>query len=236
MDRIECGLTEIKLAGTDTGVDAMKFEGYGAVFNNVDSYGDVIDPGAFANFLSDVKGGRQPWPAMLSQHGGWQVTAADMTPIGVWTDFAEDGHGLKVSGQLADTPRGREMYALLKMSPRPAIDGLSIGYIAKESIPRSQPEDPKRRLKRIDLVEVSLVTRPANGKARITGVKAIEDLCTLSEIEGYLREAGGFSRNEAKTLIARIKKSTGEDAGDDLAQITATAAAILNRMKGHHHV
>ena len=225
MNRFNCGLVELKFAA-DTGADAMTFTGYGAVFGNVDSCGDVIDPGAFASFLSDVKGGRQPWPAMLSQHGGWQVTAADMTPIGVWTDFSEDGVGLKVAGQLADTPRGREMYALMKMSPRPAIDGMSIGYIAKESIPRSNADEPKRRLKRIDLVEVSLVTRPANGKARVTGVKSLEEIESLSEIEDYLREAGGFSRNEAKTLIARIKKSTGADAGDDLAQI---AAALTKR-------
>lgn len=229
MDRIECGLTEIKLAGTDTGVDAMKFEGYGAVFNNVDSYGDVIDPGAFANFLSDVKGGRQPWPAMLSQHGGWQVTATDMTPIGVWTDFAEDGHGLKVSGQLADTPRGREMYALLKMSPRPAIDGLSIGYIAKESIPRSQPEDPKRRLKRIDLVEVSLVTRPANGKARITGVKSLEEIVTLADAERYLRDACGLSKSAAVALVSRIKGARRSESAelDELAEMLRRNTQII---------
>lgn len=232
MDRFNCGLVELKFAEAESGVEAMSFSGYGAVFGNIDSYGDVIDPGAFASFLSDVKGGRQPWPAMLSQHGGWQVTAADMTPIGVWTDFAEDGVGLKVTGQLADTPRGREMYALMKMAPRPAIDGMSIGYIAKESVPRSSPDEPKRRLKRIDLVEVSLVTRPANGKARVTGVKSLEEIETLSEIEGYLREAGGFSRNEAKTLIARIKKSTGVEAGDDLAQLTAALTGNIQTLKG----
>lgn len=120
---------------------------------------------------------------MLSQHGGLGLTSQDLTPIGVWTGLSEDGTGLKVEGQFADTPRGREMYALMKMAPRPGIDGLSIGYIAKESIPRSQPEDPKRRLKRIDLIEISPVTRPANGKARVTGIKSIEDLATLSEIE-----------------------------------------------------
>ncbi len=232
MDRFNCGLVELKFSGADTGADAMTFTGYGAVFGNVDSCGDVIDPGAFASFLSDVKAGRQPWPAMLSQHGGMQFTAADMTPIGVWTDFSEDGVGLKVSGQLADTPRGREMYALMKMSPRPAIDGMSIGYIAKESVPRSNADEPKRRLKRIDLVEVSLVTRPANGKARVTGIKSLEEIESLSEIEDYLREAGGFSRNEAKTLIARIKKSTGADAGDDLKQITA-ALTKSNFFKGN---
>ena len=234
MDRINCGLIEIKLAPPDqaSGVAAMSFSGYGAVFGNVDAGGDLIEPGAFVAFLADVKAGRQDWPAMMSQHGGMGLTTEDLTPIGVWTDFAEDGHGLKVEGTLADTPRGIEMYKLMKMQPRPAINGLSIGYIAKESIPRSQPHEPRRRLKRIDLVEASPVTRPMNGKARATSVKSLEELCSLSEIEDDLREAGGFSRNEAKTLIARIKKSTGGDAGDDLAQITAALTGNLNRMKG----
>lgn len=230
MDHLNCGLIELKFAGSPA--EGMSFEGYGAVFGNVDAGGDLIEPGAFAGFLADVKAGRQPWPAMMSQHGAMGLTSEDLTPIGVWTDFAEDGHGLKVQGMLADTTRGIEMYKLMKMKPRPAIDGLSIGYIAKEAIPRSSPDEPRRRLKRVDLIEVSPVTRPMNGKARVTGVKGIEDLVSLSEIESFLREAGGFSRNEAKTLIARIKKSTGDDAGDDLTQITAALMGNLNRMKG----
>ncbi len=209
MDRIQCDLIELKLAGSST--DVMSFSGYGAVFGNVDSYGDVIDPGAFATYLSDVQAGRQPWPAMLSQHGGWGVTSQDLTPIGVWTGLSEDGHGLKVDGVLADTPRGLEMYKLMKMDPRPAIDGLSIGYIAKESIPRSTPEEPKRRLKRIDLIEISPVTRPANGKARVTVVKSFEEIETLADAERYLRDACGLSRREATFLVSRIVKAKRSD-------------------------
>jgi len=234
MDRLNCGLIELKFA--DAGTDTMTFTGYGAVFGNIDSYGDVIDPGAFAAFLSDVKSGKQAWPAMLSQHGAWGATAEDMTPIGVWTDFAEDGHGLKVTGTLADTPRGREMYTLMKMTPRPAIDGMSIGYIAKEAIPRSNPDEPRRRLKRIDLVEISMVTRPANGKARVTGVKALEELSSITEIEDYLRDAGGFSRKEAKTIIARVKNSTGDDAVQGLSQIAASLRSSTSILKGNKNV
>lgn len=233
MNRLACALTEIKLAPPDTsGVETMSFEGYGAAFGNVDSYGDVIEPGAFAMFLSDMKSGKQPWPAMLSQHGGWGMSADDMTPIGVWTDLVEDGAGLKVTGKLADTPRGREFYALMKMSPRPAIDGLSIGYVAKEFEPRSKPEDPRRRLKRIDLMEISPVTFPANRNARVASVKSLDELGTLSEIEDFLREAGGFSRNEAKHLIARIKSATPREAADDLAQLTAALSKNATLLKG----
>lgn len=218
MQTLTCNLRELKFAADD-GAQAMSFTGYGAVFGNVDSYGDVIEAGAFSKFLADVKSGNQPWPAMLSQHGGWQLSAEDITPIGVWTDFAEDGHGLKVTGQLADTPRGLEMYKLMKMSPRPAIDGMSIGYIAKEWEPRSKPEDPKRKLKRIDLIEVSIVTRPANGKARVESVK---NDWTERDFERLLTRDAGLSRSDALVVINQGFKSliAMRDAGSaELAEL-----------------
>ena len=224
MQNLTCNLRELKFAA-DEGAQAMSFTGYGAVFGNVDSYGDVIEAGAFSKFLADVKAGNQPWPAMLSQHGGWQMSAEDMTPIGVWTDFSEDGHGLKVEGQLADTPRGREMHALMKMSPRPAIDGMSIGYIAKEWEPRTKPEDPKRRLKRIDLIEVSIVTRPANGKARVESVK--HDW-TERDFERLLTRDAGLSRSEALVVINQGFKSliAMRDAGSsELAELAQALKA-----------
>lgn len=224
MQNLTCNLRELKFAA-DEGAQAMSFTGYGAVFGNVDSYGDVIEAGAFSKFLADVKSGNQPWPAMLSQHGGWQMSAEDMTPIGVWTDFAEDGHGLKVTGQLADTPRGLEMYKLMKMSPRPAIDGMSIGYIAKEWEPRSKPEDPKRKLKRIDLIEVSMVTRPANGKARVESVKSD---WTERDFERLLTRDAGLSRSDALVVINQGFKSliAMRDAGNsELAELAQALKA-----------
>jgi len=224
MQNLTCNLRELKFAADD-GAQAMSFTGYGAVFGNVDSYGDVIEAGAFSKFLADVKSGNQPWPAMLSQHGGWQMSAEDMTPIGVWTDFAEDGHGLKVTGQLADTPRGLEMYKLMKMSPRPAIDGMSIGYIAKEWEPRSKPEDPKRKLKRIDLIEVSMVTRPANGKARVESVK---NDWTERDFERLLTRDAGLSRSDALVVINQGFKSliAMRDAGSsELAELAQALKA-----------
>ena len=202
---LACGLIEIKLTPPDagTGFDTMSFEGYGAAFGNVDSYGDIIEPGAFAAYLSDLQSGKQQWPVMLLQHGGYGITAEDMMPAGIWTSLAEDGKGLKVAGKLADTPRAREAYALMKMTPRPAIDGLSIGYIAKEWEPRSKPDDPRRRLKRIDLVEISLVTFPANAQARVDQVKSG---LGAREAEKALRDAG-FSRTEAKAILAGGFKS-----------------------------
>ena len=224
IERAAYGLKEIKFAATEGATAAeMMFSGYGAVFGNVDSYGDVIQPGAFSDTLAASHKTGQ-FPAMLLQHGGWGMGAEDMTPIGIWTSLSEDGHGLKVEGKLADTPRGREAYALMKMTPRPAIDGLSIGYIAKEWAQRSKPEEPRRTLKKVDLMEVSLVTFPANGKARIASVKSGADF-SEREFEQLMQDAG-LSRKEARIVMThgfRHLKAM-QDAGSE--ELDELAAAI----------
>lgn len=216
IERASFGLRELKLAPTEA--EGMTFEGYGAVFGNVDSYGDVIQPGAFADSLSAAKKSGT-WPAMLLQHGGWGMGAEDMTPIGIWTELSEDGIGLKVQGKFAETMRGKEAYALLNMQPRPAIDGLSIGYIAKEWSQRSKPEEPRRTLKKVDLMEVSLVTFPANGKARVSAVKSLDDIASLADAEAFLREVGGLSKSQAVAFIARVKAAAGRGEPDTLAEL-----------------
>lgn len=210
MERLACSLMEIKFDAGDAAT--MSFSGYGAAFGNVDAYGDVIAKGAFADTLAEAKR-TGIWPAMLSQHGGWGMTAEDMTPVGIWTDLDEDSKGLKVTGKLADTPRGRELYALMKMQPRPAIDGLSIGYIPKEWSARTKPDEPRRTLKKVHLVEISPVTFPANGKARVQSVKGAD--MTERDFERYLMQDAGFSRSEARQIIGHGFKSlaTMQDAG-----------------------
>jgi HK97 family phage prohead protease len=111
---------------------------------------------------------------MLSQHGGTDFT--DKTPIGIWIGLDQDDRGLKLKGKLAiNTTRGANAYALLKMKPRPAYNGLSIGYRATDyELHKSGPI--KRTLKSVDLVEISLVTFPADKFARVASVKAcLED-------------------------------------------------------------
>lgn len=223
MERTFIPLRELKFA-TD-GSDVMEFSGYGAVFGNVDAYGDVISPGAFADTLTAAqKSG--VFPAMLSQHGGWGMTAQDLTPVGVWSSLAEDGIGLKLDGVLAPTPRGQELGVLMKMKPRPAIDGLSIGYIAKEWTPRSKPEEPRRTLKKIDLIEISPVTFPANGKARVISVKSLAD--NERDLEAWLQRDAGLSRKEAQIVITKGFKALLEQR-DALGGELGELAAALKR-------
>lgn len=185
--------------------DTKTFSGYASVFGVVDSYGDVIEKGAFAQSIYEAKN-KGAWPAMLLQHGGYGMMAEDMSPIGIWLDLSEDDIGLKSEGKLADTQRGADTYQLMKMEPRPAITGLSIGYIPIKWDNRREPEDPRRRLREVKLFEISPVTFPANAEARVSEVKSLE---SMSEIEGYLREACGLSRSEARRLIYAVKRCDG---------------------------
>jgi uncharacterized protein len=166
MQHIICPFEVKNDPGTTDGIITR----YGNIFGNIDSYGDVVAPGAFKKTINDVMTGVTARPAMLLQHGG--ESAEDKTPIGIWTSMEEDSKGLRLQGKLAiKTKRGADAYALLKMTPRPALNGLSIGYRAKEfELHRTGPA--KRTLKAIDLVEVSLVTFPANRLATVTGVKS----------------------------------------------------------------
>ena len=187
-------------------------EGYGAVFGNVDSYGDIIMPGAFANSLKKARK-----PRMLCQHQWDKV-------IGVWDEVREDARGLYLKGTLAKTPLADEYYELLKMQ---AIDGFSIGYTTIES----EKQDDKRLLKEVDLWEVSIVTFPANEEARVTGVKSSPHV-TEREFEEFLREAG-YPRDAAKIIIARGFKALTDlrEADNVVLNAAEKFADFLNNLK-----
>lgn len=226
IERVARPLGEVKFAGDAAD---MTFSGYGAVFGNIDSYGDVIAKGAFSETLGHARKTGH-WPAMLSQHGGGFLQQ-DTTPIGIWTEMREDDTGLYVEGKLADTERGREAYSLLKMKPRPAYSGLSIGFLPKKWSVRTRPEEPRRTLEAVDLMEVSLVTFPANPKARVTGVKSGEDIRTVREFEDFLRDVGGFSHAAAKAIASGGFKASDprdEDAGQILEGLLGP---VLNSLK-----
>ncbi|MEN2980869.1 HK97 family phage prohead protease [Tistrella bauzanensis] len=221
MERMCCDLREVKLASDDD--DAMTLTGYGSVFGVVDSYGDVVAKGAFKATLAAAKAkGRMP--AMLAQHGGaW--SASDMMPIGVWTKMVEDNTGLYVEGRLAKTPRGIEAYELLRIN---ALSGLSIGYIPKTWRRSDKPDEPRRTLTAVDLLELSLVTFPANDKSRVASVKSA--ITTIRDFEAWLRDAGGYSRDEAKAIASHGYKAVTRPRDEGMSTDVAAYAARLRAL------
>lgn len=198
LERREFGLLDVKLATEESGT----FSGYGAIFGNVDSYGEIIKRGAFAESLNEWKG-RGKWPKMLLQHGGMGVTSDDMLPVGQWTAMSEDSRGLKVDGRLfaMNTERGQYVYEGLKSGE---LDSLSIGFQTIDAETEVRDGEQYRLLTKIKLWEVSIVTFPANERAKINTVKSLT-VDELREIESSLRE-GGLSQREAVIASSVLKK------------------------------
>lgn len=201
------------------------FSGYGSVFGVVDTYNEIVAVGAFAESLAEIKSTGRPLPAL------WQHRADQ--PLGIYTALVEDEKGLFVEGKLLkDAVRqATEAHALMKAG---AVSGLSIGYYVRES--SFDEKTNIRTLTKLDLVEVSLVTFPANDEARIDQVKmklAHGQLPTLPEFERFLREAG-FSKTKAAVIanrgLAHLLRSESEGkATDAVSKLSEAAAAFLKK-------
>lgn len=200
-----------------------EFTGYASTFGGEpDSYRDIIAPGAFRDTLiRHQQAGTRP--ALLWQH--------DMkAPIGYWLSLQEDQHGLLVSGKLTmEVEKARESHALMK-------DGalaMSIGFYINEA---EAMDGGLRLLKSVDLLEISLVAIPANPRARITEVKAL-DPNNPREFERRVREALGLSAREAKRLMsggwsALVRDERGDNS-EELALIASKLEAITKSLRTH---
>lgn len=156
-----------------------------SLFNREDMGRDIVAPGAFADSLAR-RGPRGI--KMLFQHDANQ-------PIGVWDTIREDGRGLYVTGRLIpEVAKAREVLAMMRAG---AIDGLSIGF--RTLAGKRDRGSGVRRLARIDLWEISVVTFPMLPEARVTAVKGRPRARASPAL------AERVHRDEADRLAARIR-------------------------------
>jgi HK97 family phage prohead protease len=143
------------------GPTSLVIEGYASLFGVEDLAGDVVRAGAFTRSLM-----RERNVGMLLSHRGGLVA-------GRWTTIREDGRGLFVRGLVADeTAAGA---AALSQIREGRLDGLSIGFIARDWTPRAARG---RELREIDLREISLVASPMLESARFAAVGGARALGT----------------------------------------------------------
>lgn len=169
MDQRLSPLLELKF---DAG-SAGRVKGYASTWGGPpDSYGDLIAMGAFTKTLKEHKA-EGTMPAMLWGHD------ADR-PIGRWTSLVEDKTGLAVEGQLnLGTTGGKDAFAHVQAGD---VTGLSIGFIVPPG-GKKKASDGSTLLTEIHLLEVSVVTFPANRRTRVS-------LGSKRELEEHLIKSG----------------------------------------------
>jgi len=173
------GEAKVKLA-------KREWEGYASTFGNEDSYGDIIEAGAFKKTITE----RGPRGANKIK-GLWEHYA----PFGTIQELREDEYGLWMKGKASDTTENQDR---LKYMADGVVDSMSIGFSIPEG--KSWWEDDGgwygiRHIEEVKLYEVSVVMFPANELAAIAGVRksmelnqilkhvSAEDL--ISEIKGF---------------------------------------------------
>jgi len=171
--------------------EAGTFTGYASVFGNVDSYGTVVDKGAFKKTIKDNKG---RFPALFFH---------DPTrPVGM-TTVQEDGHGLLVDGKIdLSTSDGQLVYSGLREG---YIDRMSIGF----DVITSTPIDGVPHFKEVRLWENSLITRnfAANEEALVTDVRATA--AGLRRVQVAMQESANLELQNAladlRALVEQIE-------------------------------
>jgi len=224
----ECGLAaEASFTALDlkSVADDGRFEGYASLFEREDLGRDVIAAGAFRDsLLRRGAGGVR----LLFQHDPGQ-------PIGVWEHLAEDGRGLYAKGRLMpDVMRAREVLCLMRAG---AIDGLSIGFKAEKA--QRDARTGVRRVVKVDLWEISVVTFPMLPEARIRTRRAhpfAGGVPTEREFARWLTRDAGLTRGEARAVLRSGLKGLHalRDAGrgDPMGGDEATLAAAIRRAAG----
>lgn len=206
-------------AGVGAGADADStqtgvFSGYASVFGNVDLHKDRIMPGAFEKALA---GGAAV--DMYFNHDSWGL------PIGKWLSLAEDEVGLKAEGELTE---GMALAADVRAAMRhQTVRGLSVGFVPEKYEKNEHGGLDFHEIQ--ELVEISVVTRPANPLAAVAGMKSI-GAWTLRDCERVLRDSAQLSKSQAQALIARIRQlcAAGEAGEPSACVVAAVAHRIQN--------
>jgi HK97 family phage prohead protease len=180
--------------------DGMTFTGYASVFNSpsedLGGFVEYVAPGAFKRSLqsrNEVK--------LLWNHDSGEPLASLR---GGTMQLFEDERGLKVTAQLPNTTRGRDIAELLRTK---VIDSMSFGFnVIKDSWSR---DGQTRTLESVRLFEVSVVSFPAY-EATVAQVRSAPSINADELADALLKLESGEELDEKNAnliteVVAKLK-------------------------------
>lgn len=189
-----------------------------AVFGNVDTYGDIVMPGAFTNSLKEWTASGDPIPWIFSHR--WEDPFAHLGSI---IEAVETPEGLLVKAQIdRENPTAVQVYKLLKAR---RIKQFSFGYKIRRSVMSDRDGVAVMELHELELLEAGPCLVGVNPATELREVKssasALETILATKAGQPLSAQQEGIARTAYETLGAHLtaKALTPED------EITAEAIA-----------
>ena len=162
--RFKSAPTSIKNVDADAGI----FTAYISVWDNVDSYGDVMRKGAFSKTLEEWQAKGAPIPVLWSH----RTDDPDMN-IGHVIEAKEDDRGLLVKAQIdLDSPKGATVYRLMKGG---RVREFSFAYSVTDGSPQTKDGNSFYEIRGVNLYEVGPTPVGANPATELLDLKARAD-------------------------------------------------------------
>lgn len=161
-----CGV-KVKAVGVDDELDEGVFEAIVSVFGNVDSYGDRVIKGAFADTLAEWDASGDPIPVYWSH----RMDDPDFN-IGHVLEAKETDEGLWVKAQIdLEGPKAKQVYRLLKGR---RVTQFSFAYDIEDYaiVKTADDADPVWELRKLRLYEVGPTPLGVNQETELLSVKS----------------------------------------------------------------
>ena len=149
---------DLEVRGTDQRIVAGIAVPFGAVAEIAGRFSEAFIKGSFARTIRE-RGDRV---RLLALHDG-----VNRLPLGRATVLREDSAGLYAELRVSKTQAGDDVLELVRDG---AIDGLSVGFAPVVDVWSADRRHVERH--EVKLHEISLVTEPAYGDARVLAVRA----------------------------------------------------------------
>lgn len=198
-------LTDLKASGG--GLKPRQARGYASVFDNVDSYGDVVVKGAFTDTLKEWADGSRSMPLLYGHDFG-----DPHKNVGTVISAKEDDHGLDVVMEFDQDPTAEKVYQLVKAG-RLSEMSFAFDIVQASDIKDADRPNAVRELQAVKLYECSVVPIGANSEAGITGVKDERDV-------------------PASKAGRKLSKATQAAVAAAAAQVTAAMKALTEASGG----
>lgn len=189
-----------------------QFTAYASTFDVVDSDGDVIRKGAFADTLAEWKSAGNVLPVLYGHD-----FSDPFSNIGSVTEAVEDDHGLKITAQLdLDNAKAAQVYKLLKEK---RLTQMSFAFDVVEGAFVEEEQESFYELRKVKLYEVSVVPIGANQETEILAVKAASHAAAVKaaseEDNANLSKALASLSAQAAELAKELETLAEQQSGDE---------------------